>query len=90
MSSRFWVYGIVARARPPAAAGGVPSPGLLSAVRILGKLAAVPDGRGDAFGAAQGLLAWVVGERDARANADGFHLALYPVGHVEPPPALGV
>ena len=22
-------------------------------------------------------------------NADGFHLALCPVGHVEPPPALG-
>jgi hypothetical protein len=23
-------------------------------------------------------------------NADGFHLALHPPGHVEPPPALGV
>jgi hypothetical protein len=23
-------------------------------------------------------------------NADGFHLVLYPPGHVEPPPALGV
>ena len=40
--------------------------GLLSAVCVLGKLAAVPDGHSDVFVAAQGLLAWVVGEGDVR------------------------
>lgn len=38
----------------------------LSAVCVLGKLAAVPDGQSDVFVAAQGLLAWVVGEGDVR------------------------
>ena len=40
--------------------------GLLSAVCVLGKLAAVPDGHSDVFVAAQGLPAWVVGEGDVR------------------------
>jgi hypothetical protein len=41
--------------------------GLLSAVCVLGKLAAVPDGHSDVFVAAQGLLAWIVGEGDVRS-----------------------
>jgi len=43
-----------------------PFSGLLSVVCVLGKLAAVPDGHSGVFVAAQGLLAWVVGEDDAR------------------------